>query len=55
VGGTIVDHAGIPVDFWFGSVLAILGLVTLASFRTRNNAGQAAVSVASTEVQTECV
>jgi predicted MFS family arabinose efflux permease len=55
VGGTIVDHAGIPVDFWFGSVLAILGLVTLASFRSRNNAAQAAAPVASTEVQTECV
>jgi predicted MFS family arabinose efflux permease len=55
VGGTIVDHAGIPVDFWFGSALAILGLVTLASFRSRNNTAQAAAPVASTEVQTECV
>ncbi|HWT38401.1 MAG TPA: MFS transporter, partial [Paraburkholderia sp.] len=55
VGGTIVDHAGIPVDFWFGSVLAILGLVTLASFRTPSKRAQRDSSVKTADVQTECV
>jgi predicted MFS family arabinose efflux permease len=30
VGGAIVDHVGIPADFLFGSVLAVLGIATLA-------------------------
>ncbi|WP_109480434.1 MFS transporter [Paraburkholderia sp. C35] len=56
VGGTIVDRAGIPVDFWFGSVLAVLGLVTLWSFRSRSDGARGAVAVGSSaEVQTECV
>jgi predicted MFS family arabinose efflux permease len=54
-GGTIVDHAGIPVDFWFGSVLAILGLITLASFRTVRQNAQTNTPVKAGEVQTECV
>lgn len=54
-GGTIVDHAGIPVDFWFGSVLAILGLVTLASFRKRNAGVPFDAPVKTADVQTECV
>lgn len=37
VGGTIVDRVGIPADFWLGSVLALLGLITLASFSSRHN------------------
>lgn len=32
VGGTIVDHIGIPADFLLGSALALLGLAALASF-----------------------
>jgi predicted MFS family arabinose efflux permease len=55
VGGTIVDHAGIPVDFWFGSALAVLGLVTLASFRGRKQNAPVNASVQAGEVQTECV
>jgi predicted MFS family arabinose efflux permease len=30
VGGTVVDHVGIPADFWFGSALALLGLAAVA-------------------------
>ncbi|CAB3773465.1 MFS transporter [Paraburkholderia humisilvae] len=30
VGGTIVDRAGISRDFWFGAVLAILGIVAIS-------------------------
>jgi predicted MFS family arabinose efflux permease len=54
VGGAIVDRAGIPVDFWFGSVLAVLGLVALASFRARRASPAAAAPVKTAEVQTEC-
>lgn len=32
VGGMVVDHVGIAVDFLFGSGLALLGLAALASF-----------------------
>ena len=32
VGGTVVDHVGIPADFWFGSALAFLGLAAIAGF-----------------------
>ena len=32
IGGTVVDRVGIPVDFWFGSTLAVLGLAVIASF-----------------------
>jgi predicted MFS family arabinose efflux permease len=31
VGGAIVDHAGIATDFRFGSVLAVLGIIAVAS------------------------
>lgn len=55
VGGTIVDHAGIPVDFWFGSALALLGLMTLMSFRSRTGATEAAVGTEKARsVQPEC-
>ncbi|MGO4326023.1 MFS transporter [Cupriavidus sp. 2TAF22] len=33
VGGSIVDGRGIPADFGFGAVLALIGLLLLASFR----------------------
>ncbi|MFC0399822.1 MFS transporter [Paraburkholderia rhizosphaerae] len=33
VGGTIVDRVGIPSDFWFGAVLAVLGIVAISSLR----------------------
>lgn len=32
VGGVVVDHAGVPADFLFGSGLALLGLAAWASF-----------------------
>src|SRR5258708_35576555 len=32
IGGTAVDQAGIPADFWFGDGLASLGLPAIASF-----------------------
>jgi predicted MFS family arabinose efflux permease len=35
IGGTVVDHVGIPTDFMLGSVFALLGLTTLASFGWR--------------------
>jgi predicted MFS family arabinose efflux permease len=31
-GGAVVDHVGVPVDFWLGSVLALSGLAAIASF-----------------------
>jgi predicted MFS family arabinose efflux permease len=34
VGGTVVDRAGISVDFWFGGTLALLGLAAVLSFRS---------------------
>ncbi len=55
VGGAIVDHAGIPVDFRFGSVLAVLGLVTLASFRSRGPRAVPEKAVEARDAQTECV
>lgn len=36
IGGVVVDHVGMSTNFLFGSALALLGLVTLASFRTRS-------------------
>ncbi|HEY0293963.1 MAG TPA: MFS transporter [Bordetella sp.] len=38
VGGAIVDRVGIPVDFRFGCVLAVLGLAMVASFGARPKA-----------------
>ncbi|MEW9585893.1 MULTISPECIES: MFS transporter [Paraburkholderia] len=32
IGGTVVDRVGISADFWFGGVLALLGLAAIASF-----------------------
>jgi predicted MFS family arabinose efflux permease len=35
-GGALVDKVGVPVDFWFGSILALSGLSAIASFRIKN-------------------
>ena len=35
-GGSLVDNIGVPVDFWFGSILALLGLGAIVSFRIKN-------------------
>ncbi|WP_420991663.1 MFS transporter [Cupriavidus sp. 30B13] len=47
VGGGIVDHAGIPVDFGFGAVLALIGLALLGSFRAMGRDRAAAPAAAS--------
>jgi predicted MFS family arabinose efflux permease len=36
-GGALVDNVGVPVDFWFGSVLALSGLAAIVSFRMNND------------------
>jgi predicted MFS family arabinose efflux permease len=35
-GGSLVDKVGVPVDFWFGSILALSGLAAIVSFRIKN-------------------
>ncbi|MDB5775864.1 MAG: Sugar efflux transporter [Herbaspirillum sp.] len=35
-GGAVVDNVGVPVDFWFGSVLALAGLGAIVRFRIKN-------------------
>jgi predicted MFS family arabinose efflux permease len=56
VGGTIVDRVGIPADFWLGSALALLGLITLASFSSRDNGHEPSVhEPVTSEPQKECV
>ncbi|MGF6752663.1 MFS transporter [Paraburkholderia sp. GAS42] len=42
IGGVIVDHVGMQADFLFGSGLALLGLVALASFGAREKRPDAA-------------
>lgn len=34
VGGFIVDHAGIPADFWTGAALSLLGVALLLSLKS---------------------
>jgi predicted MFS family arabinose efflux permease len=41
VGGTVVDHLGIPADFLLGSGLALLGLAALASIGTQETPAKA--------------
>ncbi|GAB2868763.1 MFS transporter [Paraburkholderia jirisanensis] len=58
VGGAIVDHVGIPADFLFGSVLAVLGIATLAGLsadgqKVADTAGRA-MPVAIKECVEEC-
>ncbi|CAB3793945.1 Purine ribonucleoside efflux pump NepI [Paraburkholderia ultramafica] len=56
VGGTIVDRVGIPADFWLGSALALLGLITLASFSSRDKSHEPSVhEPVTSEPQKECV
>ncbi|MGF6923178.1 MFS transporter [Paraburkholderia sp. 40] len=56
VGGTIVDRVGIPADFWLGSALALLGLITLAGFSSRDNSHEpSAHEPVTSEPQKECV
>jgi predicted MFS family arabinose efflux permease len=35
-GGAVVDSAGVSVNFWFGSVLALAGLAAIVSFGRKN-------------------
>jgi predicted MFS family arabinose efflux permease len=59
VGGAIVDHIGIPADFLFGSVLAVLGIVAIAGLRPGGEpaaapAARTAAPVALNECVEEC-
>ncbi|MGF6571200.1 putative MFS family arabinose efflux permease [Paraburkholderia sp. GAS333] len=54
VGGVVVDHAGVPADFLFGSGLALLGLAAWASFG-RGEQSAAVQVVAQTEAQAEAL
>jgi predicted MFS family arabinose efflux permease len=54
-GGAIVDHTGIPADFWFGSALAVLGLATILSFRGCSSLDDLGESAIAREAQTECI
>jgi predicted MFS family arabinose efflux permease len=52
VGGAIVDRAGIPTDFWFGAVLAVLGIVAISSLSVAGGV-QASVAELSERVGAE--
>jgi predicted MFS family arabinose efflux permease len=54
VGGAIVDHVGIPADFWFGSVLAILGIAAIAGL-SANGERVAVASIGVPMAVEECV
>jgi predicted MFS family arabinose efflux permease len=36
-GGALVDNVGVPVDFYFGSILALSGLAAILTFRMKND------------------
>jgi predicted MFS family arabinose efflux permease len=35
-GGTVVDRIGVPADLWFGAALALAGVASIMSFRTKD-------------------
>jgi predicted MFS family arabinose efflux permease len=35
-GGAVVDSIGVPADFWFGTCLAVAGLIAIVSFGMKN-------------------